>query len=168
MSFKNSGTTPSGRQFFRGEPILVERISHCLTAHIAEIGESNGEDFVTANVMTGVLNTMGGGSGSGKGPDQVSNPKFPPLEYEGTGYRHQSTKQVRGEAGTSKGMLLFCFANEEPTFAMGDAPGTAAPAEVVQPVDVAPGSSNDGPVQPKTPVGSHEKTRKEERRDRKG
>lgn len=151
MSFKNSGTTPSGRQFFRGEAILVERISHCLSGHIAEIGESDGEDFVTANVQTGVLNTMGGGSGSGKGPDQVSNPKFPPVEYEATGYRHQSTRQGRGDSGSSKGMLLFCFANETPTFAMGDAPGTTQPLEHTQPVDEPAGSNAPAVAAPPTP-----------------
>jgi|SRR6185436_4162331 len=135
MSFQNSGTTPDGQVFYRGDAIIVSRLSHQIAGHIAEIGESDGEIFVTANLMTGVLNTMGGAGAK----------KFPPVEYEGTGYRHQSTKLGRGESGSHEGMLLFCFSHETPNFATGGAPIPAG--EVTQPVDVNTGN-DPGRTQP--------------------
>jgi hypothetical protein len=79
------------------------------------------------------MNSMGG---------DPAGKKYPAVEYRGTGYRHQSTKLVRGEAATSKGMQLFCFADEEPTFAMGDAPGQAATPQPPVTVEVSSGQES--------------------------
>lgn len=125
MSFQNSGTTPDGQVIYRGDPILVEYSSHLLCGRISEISTgSGGEVFVTATLDTGVLNTMGG--------DASKN--VPDVKYVGTGYYHQSTKQVRGE-NAARPTNLFCLAHETPTFAMGEAPGTVHEQEHAEAVD---------------------------------
>lgn len=127
---QNSGVTPDGlRQFFRGEAILVNDFGHQASAFVDEIIESDGEITVNATVQVG---------GQHREDGKI-------VDY-GYGYRHQSTKQVRGEAGTTKGMKLFCFADEEPTWAMGDAPGTSTPTEAVK--DETEGNQGDNPVPP--------------------
>jgi hypothetical protein len=132
MSFQNSGITPSGRVFYRGEAVLVEEISHLLCGRISEIGTGDGgEVIVFITVDQGVLNTMGG--------DKSKD--VPATKYLGQGFHHQSTKQTRvGGAKPS----LFCFANEEPTFAMAGAPD-AEHAPVVEEVtqDVPVDTGND-------------------------
>ena len=120
MSFQNSGTTPDGQVFYRGDAILVEHLSHLLSGRVSEISIGDGgEVIIFPTVDQGVLNTMGG--------DATKN--VPDTAYLGQGFLHQSTKQVRGEKA-EKPENLFCFAHETPTFAMGGA--AAAPAEVVQ------------------------------------
>lgn len=175
MSFQNSGLTPDGRRFHRGEPIIVLHLGHQLTGHIAEISESDGEIYVTANLMTGVLNSMSSiaspvDPATGK---QTSLPgKFPPIEYVGTGFRHQSTRLVRGEQASSKGMRLFCFADETPNFAMGDAPGTPAinqppPTQDVS-GDVPEGQSSNQEFDPADKNKDGVVTRQEKRQHEKG
>jgi hypothetical protein len=140
MSFQNSGITPSGRIFYRGENVLVEYVSHLLSGRISEISTGDfGEAVVNVTVDAGVLNTMGGKSATlveilrQTGVPIMDN--VPATIYLDRGFHHQSTTQTRvGGAKPS----LFCFADEEPTFAMAGAPDAeAAPVieEVTQEVE---------------------------------
>jgi hypothetical protein len=128
MSFQNSGTTPDGQVFYRGDAILVLHLSHLLSGRVSEISTGDGgEVIIFPTVDQGVLNTMGG--------DASKN--VPDTAYLGQGFLHQSTKQVRGEKAEKPGNL-FCFAHETPIFAMGGAP--AAAPEVTQQVPVVEGN----------------------------
>jgi hypothetical protein len=132
MSFQNSGVTPDGQSFYRGAAVLAKYFGHLLSGRVSEISESDGEVIMFLTLDTGVLSSMGGQPGQ----------KYPATTYVGTGHRHQSTRQIRGERAERPDNLC-CFAHETPNFAMGAAPGQVATTIPIEAPAPEPVGSND-------------------------
>lgn len=139
--FTNSGITPNGRQFLRGEAVLVRYGAGTFTAFIDRINSPAGnlpdnEVTISVLIITGFLRTM---------DSTPVDPKFSetPVAYS-DGYYHQSTKIRRGEQ-SQRPAFLFCFTDEEPVWLKPEE-NVTKPIPVVEIPTVDVGNNPNNPL----------------------